>query len=135
MGKSVARDIVDIINENVNLPYIKGTDIFYARMPTDPQDCIVIYDNAGPPPMLQYIKSRSTYEYAAVMVRVRNTNYDGAYESIEAIRIYLHGLHGVEINDSHYTLIQAVNAVGVLHFDENDRPVLFQNFSIQRKPV
>jgi hypothetical protein len=134
MGNAVSKDIVQMLSGESSIGLTEGTDLFYGRMPIAPQNCAVVYDNAGPPPLLQYVKSRSTYEYAAISIRARHATYDGAYAIMESIRLYLHGLSGVTVDGSDYMLIEAVNAVGVIHYDENDRPVLFQNFSIQRKP-
>lgn len=130
---AICKDIATLINGDSSNNLILSEDLFYGRMPTKPQTCAVIYDNAGPPPLLQYIKARSTYEYGAFSVRVRASSYDKAYEIIESIREFLHGLNNVVANDHLYMLVEAVNAVGIIHYDENDRPVLFQNYTVQRK--
>jgi len=127
-----AKDIATLLH-NQGLGVL-GTDLFYSRMPVSPQDCVIVYDNSGAPPMLQLVKERSTYSYHSIHIRSRATKYDTAHEKLMAISTYLHGLHHVVLGDTYYALVRAVTAPVHLHYDENDRPVLLVNYEVQRKP-
>lgn len=131
---SCAKDIATLINDESSIGLVLGTDLFYSRMPVTPQNCVVLYDNSGPTPMLQLSQARSTYNYNSISVRVRNTSYDGAYAIIDAIQTFLHGRHGDVINNTYYALVRAITPPQQLHFDENDRPVININFEVQRRP-
>ena len=132
---SYSKDIVQLLSDEVSVSLTQAVDLFYARMPTTPQNCTVVYDESGPPPLLQYVKSRSNYYYSSVSIRVRNTDYDAAWVIMDEIQTFLHGHSQVVINGTFYALIKAINPPHQLHFDENDRVVLIINFEVQRRPV
>lgn len=134
--KATSFDIVQLLNLSlITLDNLTtGINLFYSRMPSTPQDCVTVYDNSGPSPMLQYVKSRSNYFYENISIRARDTNYSLAMVQMQTLLTYLHGRSQDVINGTYYALIKAINTPHLLHHDENDRPVLIMNFEVQRRP-
>lgn len=131
---SFAKDIVEILNNESSISLTTAVNLFYGRMPISPQDVAVVYDTPGAPPLLQYIQTRSNYQRGSFHIRVRHTNYDAGMAIMEEIQAVLHGLGQLTVNGSYYTLIEAVNSPHQNHYDENDRVVLSQSYSLQRRP-
>ncbi len=127
-------DIVQLLSDDITIDLTENVDLFYSRMPGTPQNCVAIYDNAGPSPMLQYVKSRSNYFYENISIRARATSYTIVMLQMQTLMTYLHGRSQDVVNDTYYALMKAINTPHLLHHDENDRPVLIMNFEIQRKP-
>ena len=130
---SAAKDITTILTGESSLGLTYATDLFFARMPDDPSDCVVAYDNPGSPPQLTYKKATSDYFYSSVSIQVRNTSYEGAWNQMFAILNYLHAESNITVGTTLYTLIKALNEPQLLHYDDNDRPVMVVNFDIQRR--
>lgn len=135
--QSAAKDIADILNGESSLGLTLGTDLFYSRMPDENNgeaDVVAVYDSPGAGPMLAQTKGYSVYNYAAVNIRVRNTDYDTGYDLMRDIMVYLHGYSGT-INSAQYGLIRARDDVAPLPPDENDRFIFVVNFEVQRVDV
>ena len=130
---STAKDITTILDGESVLGLTYTTDLFFSRMPSEPADCVVVYDTPGAPPQLTYQKSTSNYYYSGVSVSVRNTSYEGAYAQLFAIMEFLHAQSQITVGTTYYALIKAVNDPQLLEFDENDRVVMFVNFDVQRR--
>lgn len=132
---ATSKDIAEILDGDSSLGLTLGTDLFMYRMPATPDDLVVVRDNPGRAPMLQYSQSRSNYYYSSVTVWVRNTDYGSGYAVAQSILEYLHATGNVTINSTNYQLIRAEGDVQLLHFDENDRAVFITNYEVQRKSV
>ena len=133
--ESTAKDIVSILGGQESLGLVSGTSLFYARMPSSPDDCVTVFDTPGAPPILTTQKNTSNYFYPGVSIMVRNTKYAEAYNLMFSILEFLHGSSQITVGSTYYALIKAVNDPQLLHYDENDRPVIFVNFEIQRRAV
>lgn len=131
--ESTAKDIVTMLEGESSLGLTKGTDLFYSRMNNSPDDVVVVFDTPGAPPLLTYQKNTSNYHYTGVSIQVRNTKYNDAYALMQQILEYLHGESNITVGTTLYTIIKAINDPQVLHYDENDRPIMFVNFEIQRR--
>lgn len=132
--ESTAKDIVTILDGESSLGLTSATDLFYSRM-TDgmPNDVVVVNDTPGGPPALTNQRNTSNYYYSGVTVWVRGTKYNTAYDTLFAILEFLHAQSQITVGTTYYSLIKAVNDPQLLHYDENDRPVLFVNFEVQRR--
>ena len=130
---STATDIATLLDGDTSLGLTIGTDLFTGRMPDQPADCVVVYDNPGDAPMLTYKKATSNYFYSSVSVRIRNTNYTAGWTQIFAILEFLHASSQDVIDGTYYALIKAMNDPQVLHWDDNDRVLMFVNFEVQRR--
>lgn len=131
---STAKDIVTILNGESSLGLTEATDLFYARMnDVMPQDSVVVIDTPGGPPQLTTQKNTSNYYYSGVSVQVRNSDYDTGYNLLFQILEFLHAQSQITVGTTYYALIKATNDPQLLHYDENDRPVFFVNFEVQRR--
>lgn len=132
--ESTAKDIVTILDGESSLGLTSTTDLFYSRM-TDgmPSEVIVVVDTPGGPPLLTLQKNTSDYYFTGVTVWARAVKYATAYNSLFAILEFLHAQSQITVGTTYYALIKAVNDPQLLHYDKNDRPVLFVNFEIQRR--
>jgi hypothetical protein len=128
-----SKDIATLLNGESSIGLALGTDLFYSKIPSSPQNCVSIFDNIGSAPMLTLKKETSDYLFSSVNVQVRNTNYDNGYSVIKGIFDYLHGLHGLVIVGTEYLLIRAIDEPGLLAYDNNERPIFSVNFEIHRK--
>jgi hypothetical protein len=131
-SKDIALNILDG-ESSLGLTY--ATDLFYSRLPADPAVCVSVQDNVGSGPTLSLKQSTSNYHYSSVNVQIRDIAYDSGYETAQKIVELLHGLHGQTISGTKYLLIRSLDDVGLLYYDENDRPVFSVNFEVQRVPV
>lgn len=131
-----SKDIAQFLNDNSSLGIVLGTDLFFGRLPDQPDNCVGVFDNPGDPPMLTLDKATSNYFYSSVSVRVRDSDYTTGWQKMWDILTYLHGLGQLNCPDAsaYYGVIKAMNDPQVLYWDRNDRAIFFINFNIQRKP-
>lgn len=130
-----AKDIATILDTEPSLGLTLGTDLYYSRTPHSPDDCVTIVDTPGSEPMLTLQKNTSNYFYPGISIQVRATEYEDAYASLLAISEYLHAQSNITIASTYYALIKALNEPQVLHYDENDRVIMFVNFDVQRRRI
>ena len=71
-----SQDIVAILEGYSSLSLVAGTDLFYSRMPSEPDDVVVIYDNMGGEPQLTMKKTTSDLYKPSITVWVRSYDYD-----------------------------------------------------------
>lgn len=126
-------DIADILEAESVFGLTKGVNLFSARQPSAPSDCVTIYDLPGNPPMLTMKKSESQYYYSGVIVRVRNIDYQAAWDLSFQILQFLHGTGHTTINGTSYQLIRALGDPQLIEWDENNRAVFVTSYDIQRK--
>lgn len=129
---SAAIDIGTLLDGDASLGLTLGTDLFTGRMPDQPADCVVVYDIPGGAPMLTFKKTTSNYYYSSVSVRIRNTSYESGWSQMFDILAFLHASSEDVIGGTYYALIRAMNDPQVLHWDDNDRVLMFVNFEVQR---
>jgi hypothetical protein len=128
-----SKDIVTLLSNQSSLALTLATDLFFSRMPDQPDDCVAIIDNPGGPPLLALKKLTNNYHYSSVSVQVRNTSYSEGWEVINNIWQFLHGHSDETIDGTYYTLIRAMNDPQVLAYDQNDRVIFLVNFEVQRR--
>lgn len=133
--KSPASDIVSYLDgKNIGSEGgSSGWGIFASMEPDGPgapDSVITIYDTPGGQP-----SQVERLNKPAIQVRVRGSiqDYDGAYDKIQEIQDELIGLNGVTINTLHYMAILADGEIFSLGYDEKDRPILVQNYTILRE--
>jgi len=123
-------DIKDILESSeAGLTLVYGTDLFISFEPEAPDFCVTIYDTGGFPPQSGY-----TYDYPTIMIRCRGEIYGfiAAYAIMEDIKDVLHDRHNETWNSTRYVGIWAMGDVGLLGYDENNRPLLSLNFRMHR---
>ncbi len=120
----ITEGIKDILVEA--LDYAFATDLFIGREPSQPSSCVTLYDTPGGGPDLML--GNEWYSRDAFQVRVRDTQYNRAFQRIEAIINALHGKYNLTYGGYHFRLIQAVTSPHFLEWDENNRPIVVVNF-------
>ena len=132
---TVIKDIASFIEQGSD--WVFGTTLFGGREPSDPDNCMTLFDTPGGGsfvPLRRDPQGRR-YEYAAFQIRVRNFNYDEAVRQSNDIIDVLHALQeNTVVNGTLYTLIRALDNPHLLDWDENNRARIITNFEVQRTP-
>ena len=128
----VSEDIKDILESISSLGLTFATDLFVAKEPAEPDDCVTIFDTPGFPNQLTY-EGDEIYQYPAIQIRVRNTDYRTGWALAKDIMDQLHGRAQETVNGTLYSLIRAMGEPVLLHWDDNDRCLFITNYNIQRR--
>lgn len=128
-----SKDIAKIIEDSGLFTLDQGHNLFYSRLPSQPQNCVAVADNPGGEPMLTLDKDTSDYYYSSVTVYVRDVSYDEGYTLVFQIMQYLHAQSQIVIGTTYYALIRALSDPQLFGYDDNDRPVFLVNFEVQRR--
>ena len=118
----VSRDIRSLIANN--------SDVFLGREPTEPDNCVTIYDIGGPP---QNARLALNEDY--IQVRVRNNSYEAGYERMVEIRKELEGKReNVTLNGNLYIGFWLRSAIMFLMRDEQDRSIFTMEIRVMWHP-
>jgi len=129
---SSSEDIKDMLVAESALGLIFGTNLFIGREPSNPVNCVTIFDTPGFPPQLTFNKEEF-YEYPSIQIRVRNNHYETGWAIISDIMLSLHGRAQETWNGTLYSLIQCSGGLALLDWDENNKVRFVVNFNIQRR--
>ena len=110
-----------------------GIDLFIGREPTEPDNCVTIFDTTGGPAQLTLDEDNDDYYYTSVQIRVRNRDYITGWDLIHDIMISLHGRAQETWNETLYTLISCSSGPALLDWDDNNRARFIINFNLQRR--
>ena len=110
-----------------------GAAIYVGREPSTPNNCVTIFDTVGGGNALTLDNEGDDYEYCAVQVRIRNTDYRKGWFMAEAIKDTLHGRANYTWSGALYTVIRCSNGPVLLEWDNNNRVKFIINFEIQRR--
>lgn len=124
-------DIADLLEEESILGLVLATNLFTAKEPTTPADCVVIFDTTSIPPQLNL--TSQGYEYPSIQIRVRNKSFQVGWALIESIKNLLHGMGNITINGTLYSVIYCASGPALLDYDENSRARIICNFNLQRR--
>lgn len=127
-----SEDVKDILEGISSLALTFATDLFISEMPTEPNNCVCIFDTGGYDPEENYVYQRPTIQ---VRVRGAGGGYLAAHEQAQAIRDELHGLHNETINGARYVGIWQEGDIISVGQDDNNRPNVTVNFRIHRTTV
>ena len=127
-------DIKDILINEGDLGLTFGTNLFISREPTQPDDCVTLYDTGGPEDDLT-LDRLERYERPRIQVRSRANNYTDAYGMIQDIRSKLQGRAHEVWNGAMYTLIRVASGPEFIEYDGNNRAIVVLNLMIQRRPA
>lgn len=130
---AASKDTATLLASTSSLGLTLATDLFYSRMPDQPDDCVAIIDNPGDAPMLGLKKLSNNYHYSSVSIQVRNTDHDTGWGIINDIFQFLHGHSNATIDSTYYALFRAMADPQVLAYDENERIIFMVNFEVQRR--
>ena len=126
------KEILEAYGESSGLGLDYAINLFRNKMPSQPINCVVIYDTNGYPPYLG-LGGETGYEYPSIQVLVRNTNFTNGWDIIEKIKDVLHGKHQEVWNGTLYSSIRCVSGPALLDYDENGNARLIINFDLQRR--
>lgn len=126
MANIPSKDIASLIEADSSQPWVFGTNMFVSLMPPKPDEAVGIIDSGGANDMSLY-KAEQVF---TIQITVRGKSYGYESASKNAISIYnlLDGYPTIVIGGSRYILIRGMSNVGLLQYDENDRPILVMNF-------
>jgi len=125
-----SQDIKDfIIESSAGLSLVFATDLFVAKMPETPDECVCIYDSGGGAPEANY-----EYDYPSVQIRVRGDRmgYQAGWALAKDIKDTLHGKTNETINSTRYIQIVCSGDIIFVAWDELERPIFSVNFEIHR---
>jgi len=128
---AASEDIKDIIL-TLGLGLTFTTDLFIGREPENPDNTVTIFDTPGGRPGLVF-EGSDNYFRPSVQIRVRNLDYRGGWSIINNIKLGLHGLHCLTVNNTEYNLINCLSEPSFLDWDSNDRVRFVATFNIQRQ--
>jgi hypothetical protein len=124
------REILEAYGESSGIG-IADNAFFIGREPATPKNCITIIDVSGYPPEQRL--DGVGYEYPAIHIRVRNTDYVAGWNLANEIKTVLHGLAQTVINSTLYSSISCSSGPAHLDWDENGNARFFINFNLQRR--
>lgn len=113
-------------------PEWDSTNCFTTRQPDEPDKCLTFYEYAGVPAYMVG-QNNASYENVRVQARVRDTTYDGARNSLLALRTLLNAASG-SLGGIQYYKIQCYDTPTSLEPDSQDRESLVLNFLIMKEP-
>jgi len=114
-----------------SLALVFGTNLFIGKEPTDPDNCVTIFDTPGFPPDKFHNKSVS-YNRPSIQIRVRNNNYLTGWDLIDDIKNLLHNSGPETWSGTIYDSIFCSQEPALLDWDQNDRARFVATFDIQR---
>lgn len=124
-------DIKDMLEAESSLGLTFQTNLFVARQPSSPDNCVTVKDTpAGP---VQLSISYVDYYYPTFQVVVRDNDYLTGWSLIEDIVTSLHGRADEVWNSTYYTVIRCISGPAELEYDKNERYILIVNFNAQRR--
>lgn len=125
-------DIKDMLEAESSLGLTFATNLFIGKEPSQPDNCVTIYDTPGGPPDLGLDKD-DKYQYPSVQIRVRNNGYTTGWDLADDIKDVLHGRAHETWNGTYYTVISCTSDPALLDWDENGRARFIVNFEAQRR--
>ena len=103
--------------------------IFIGNEPSDPNDCITLYDTPGLAPNPKFL-----LDFPRFMVRVRSKDYVEGFNKAEQIKDALLGLPSQTIGDIRYDGIWVVVDTHLLMTDNRNRSIFVNTYRSIREP-
>jgi len=128
---SLLEDLFDLLSSGST--GLSGT-ILLGRLSDTPAEQVAIAETGGMAPIhaMSSGPGLAILEMPRVQVLSRSTTYAGAKTRIKLVEGLLDGLRPRTINSIQYHFASAVQPPFLLEYDANGRPVLAQNFEIQK---
>lgn len=127
-----SEDIKDMLVSDSELGLEFAVNLFIAKEPSEPRNCVTIYDTTSLPPYLG-MAGETGYEYPGIQIRVRDANYKHGWDLIEKIKNSLHGRAQQTWNDTLYSVIYCESGPAHLDWDDNRNARFIINFNLQRR--
>jgi len=129
---SSAFDIKDWLADESSLSLTFATDLFIGREPSNPDNCVTIFDTTSIPADLSMDLNTDPYIKNSCQIRIRNNDYIVAHETATEIFELLHNKGNENQNGTKYTVIQCSYPT-VLDWDDNERVRVIINVEIQKR--
>lgn len=128
---SLLDDLQDLLSSGST--GLSGT-ILLGRLSDTPAEQIAIAETGGMAPVhaMSSGPGNAILEIPRVQILSRSTTYSAAHTRIKLVEGLLDGLRPRTINGTQYHFASAVQPPFLLEYDANGRPVLAQNFEIQK---
>lgn len=135
---TVTFDIQALISPDTN--WVWGENMFAGKEPPKPNNTLTLFDTPGGGNFLGTKRDEDdpgsdAYEYTAFQIRIRNHDYNEGMKQARAIKNLLHGIGNTVVNETLYTVIEALDNPSLLDWDDNDRARIIVNFTAQRTPA
>jgi len=105
-----------------------GVDLFYGQMPDSPDECIVLSEYAGRPPV--YARPGARLDRPGLQVCVRSNTYHAGRLRLQQTQDAIDGLNETTINGTHYLLLMSLQSPECLGKDANGRFEFVQNYAV-----
>ena len=128
---AASEDIKDILEAESSLGLSYPSNLFIAKEPSLPNNCVTIYDTPSWPPELTF--TGEVYYRSGIQVRVRDQDYDSGMGLARNIMNCLHGRAQETWNGTLYSLISAVGEPAAMAWDDKSRIIIIINFNCQRR--
>ena len=128
---AASEDIKDMLVDDSSLGLTFATDLFIAKEPTTPDDCVTIYDTPSYPPE-NTLDNQRIYN-SSVQIRIRDLSYVSGMALARNIMDSLHARAQETWNSSLYTVIDAMGEPAALAWDDNKRIIIVINFNMKRR--
>ena len=117
-------DIKDILDDSsAGLGLIFGTNLFINTMPSEPDNCVSLYDYSGG------AQEQFDHERPNVQIKVRNRDQQTGYALCRDIKYFLHDEHNNQIiNGTRYIRIYCIMDISYLKQDDLNRYLWSINF-------
>jgi len=126
-------DIAAMLAAEDSLDLSLGVNIFVGREPSDPDNCVTIFDTPGGRPLTFLEPGGDDYYSPTIQIRVRNNDYRIGYNLAHDIMVSLHGRAQQTWNGTLYSVVLAMADPALLDWDENGRARFVVNFDVQRR--
>lgn len=131
MTKAITEDVRDILDA-ANIVVWQGSGpwpLFIGSEPSDPNDCVTLYDIPGEAPNPKWL-----LDFPRFMVRVRSGSYLNGFNKTEEIKDALLGLPSQTIGDIRYDGVWVVVDTHFLMSDTRGRSIFVSTFRSIREP-
>jgi hypothetical protein len=128
---TVSIDVKDMLEAaGLGLEYKKN--LFIAKEPDNPDNCVTVFDTPSFPP--EYDIAGQSYYRSSCQIRIRNNGYTDGMTVARNILDSLHARVNLEAwNGTVYTVIEATGEPAQLAWDDNNRAIIIINFNFQRR--
>ncbi len=128
---AVSIDVKDML-EAASLGLQYRTNLFIAKEPDSPDNCVTIFDTPSWAP--DYSINAEVYYRSSCQIRIRNNKYTTGMTVARNIFDSLHArVDNLTWNGTVYTVIEATGEPALLVFDGNNRAIIIINFNFQRR--
>ena len=129
---SASDDIKDMLEADSSLGLEFANNLFVGKEPTNPDNCVTIFDTPGYPPILTLDGNGGLY-YPSIQIRVRNRSLQLGMALAQSLMELLHGRHQETWNGTIYCAIACAGEPALLDWDTNNRCRIIVDFNIQRR--